>query len=95
MAYLSDYEQDVFVSYSHGDPRGTGALKKWTFELLRTLKGDILDIDPEFGDLVIWWDEDLDPTAQLTPGTKSESQILGNSAHRHVAALSGVALVQR
>ena len=48
MAYLlPPIDQDVFVSYSHGDPRGTGALKKWTFELLRTLKGNILDTDPE------------------------------------------------
>jgi TIR domain len=78
MAYLSPhFEQDVFVSYSHGHPGGAGALKEWTFELLRRLKGDILDTDHEFNDLVIWWDKDLDPTLQLTPELKAKVRSSG------------------
>jgi hypothetical protein len=80
MAYLSPhFEQDVFVSYSHGHPGGEGTLKEWTFELLRKLKGHILDldIDLEFSDLVIWWDKDLDPTLQLTSELKAKVRSSG------------------
>jgi hypothetical protein len=77
MAYLSPhFEHDVFVSYSHGDPRA-GTLKEWTLELVRKLIGHILDTDLEFGDLVIWWDKDLDPTAQLTPELKAKVKSSG------------------
>jgi hypothetical protein len=53
-AYLwPHFEQDVFVSYSHGDPLGTGILKKWTLDLVGTLEGH-RDTHPEFGGLAIW-----------------------------------------
>jgi hypothetical protein len=66
MAYLSPhFEQDVFVSYSHGDPRA-GTLKDWTLELVRKLERHMWDTGPEFTGFHIWRDEDLDPTSQLT-----------------------------
>jgi hypothetical protein len=70
MAYLSpEYEFDVFVSYSHGDPKGTGnsPLKTWSHALIEALIADITSLSDEFDDLQIWWDRDLDPTLQLTP----------------------------
>ena len=39
---------DVFISYSHGDPRGTGRapLANWTHRLIDELRQDIeIDID--------------------------------------------------
>ncbi len=69
MSFLEPYfDYDVFVSYSHGDPRGTeGApLKRWTTGLIRALGAEIRDCDAEFDDLHIWFDEQIDPTAHLT-----------------------------
>jgi len=79
MAYLSPhFVHDVFVSFSHGDPRtGNGPLKKWTFELLHDLEDHILAINPEFLDLDIWRDEKLDPTLQLTPELKARVKSSG------------------
>lgn len=80
MGYLSPFfDNDVFVSYSHGDPRGRGTseLKNWTLELLNRLEDHILAIDPEFSDLVIWRDDKLDPTRMLTPELKGQ---VGSSA---------------
>ena len=80
MCYLSpDFEHDVFVSFSHGDPRGTGKspLKEWTFELLSELESDILSIDPEFSELDIWRDKMLDPTVMLTPELKAKVKSSG------------------
>jgi hypothetical protein len=80
MAYLSPhFEHDVFVSFSHGDPRGTGntPLKKWTFELLHELEDHILAIDPEFVDVIIWRDEKLDPTLHLTTELKARVKSSG------------------
>ena len=69
MAYLiPHYDPDVFVSYSHGDPRHTGEapLKTWTNNFLRRLESEILSLDPEYVDLHIWRDEQIDPTAKIT-----------------------------
>ena len=62
------FNPDVFVSYSHGDPRGAGdsPLKQWTHALIRKLEGQILALDDEFDDLHIWMDAQIDPTAHLS-----------------------------
>jgi hypothetical protein len=70
MAYLSPaFDYDVFVSYSHGDPRGAGdsPLKTWSHALIKALIADITSLSDEFDDLAVWCDRDLDPTLQLTP----------------------------
>ena len=69
MAYLEPHhDPDVFVSYSHGDPRGAGnsPLKTWTHALLRKLESQILSLDTEYDALHVWMDEQIDPTANLT-----------------------------
>ena len=69
MAYLEPhFDPDVFVSYSHGDPRGAGdsPLKMWTYALLRKLESQILSLDTEYDALHVWMDEQIDPTAGLT-----------------------------
>jgi hypothetical protein len=69
MAFLQPhFDFDVFVSYSHGDPRGLGTspLKDWTRALIRRLEAQILSLDTEFDELKIWMDEQIDPTALLT-----------------------------
>jgi len=69
-AYLAPYyDYDVFVSYSHGDPRrdGKSPLKDWTRALVRDrLERQILALLPEFDPLHIFMDDEIDPTAQLT-----------------------------
>ncbi len=79
MAYLSPhFENDVFVSYSHGDPRSASKpLKEWTVELVSKLEKHIVALDPEFTGLDIWWDKDLDPTLQLTPELKAKVKSSG------------------
>ena len=68
------FDFDVFVSYSHGDPRGSGSalLKDWTRALIRRLEAEILSLDTEFDDLKIWMDEQIDPTALLTDELRSK-----------------------
>jgi len=54
MAFLSDFQHDVFVSYSHGDPLSTRKpLKEWTLELTRKLEEGIREIKG-FDKLDIW-----------------------------------------
>ena len=80
MAYLDPhFDPDVFVSYSHGDPRGMGAspLKDWTHGLIKQLESQILSLDPEFDNLKVWMDPELDPTAHLTPELRTR---VGKSA---------------
>jgi hypothetical protein len=59
---------DVFVSYSHGDPKGTGRgpLANWTHRLIDELRNDIDAVSIEFDQLRLWDDRETDPTRQLT-----------------------------
>jgi hypothetical protein len=80
MSYLApDFEFDVFVSYSHGDPRGAGdsPLKRWTHRLIQNLETEIIAVDPEFRDLQIWHDKQIDPTAHLTDELRSKVKSAG------------------
>jgi hypothetical protein len=80
MAYLApNFRYDVFVSYSHGDPRGVGdsPLKRWTVQLVRELEAEIRSIDTEFDNLDIWFDEHIDPTAQLTAELRDKVKSAG------------------
>jgi hypothetical protein len=65
---LPHYEYDVFVSYSHGVRGGDDdtPLKDWTLELIGRLETDIRSVDPEFDQLHIWRDEQIDPTIHLS-----------------------------
>ena len=69
MAFLEpQFENDVFVSYSQGDPTRTGdsPLKRWTESLIDKLRADIQSVDTEFDRLHFFIDAQLDPTAPLT-----------------------------
>ena len=69
MAYLAPHFQfDAFVSYSWGDPGrvGDSPLKRWTNTLVSELNSEILAVDPEFDQLSIWHDMEIDPTADMT-----------------------------
>ena len=75
MAFLAPhFDPDVFVSYSHGDPRGLGAspLKEWTHKLVARLEAQIDSLEDEFDGLKIWFDRELDPTAHLTEALKTK-----------------------
>jgi hypothetical protein len=63
MAFVSDYEHDVFVSYAHLDNQGETA---WVSTLIRHLDTDLRQ---RLGtkDLRIWIDENLDGNRPLTP----------------------------
>ncbi len=71
MAFLEPhFDPDIFVSYSHGlGPAGTGSpLKTWTNQFLNDVQGYLhafLD-NEELGRVRLWWDKDIDPTADLT-----------------------------
>jgi TIR domain len=80
MAYLAPYyAYDAFVSYSHGDPLGSGdsPLKRWTVSLIRDLKAEIRSVDTEFDNLEIWFDENIDPTAHLTTDLRNKVKSSG------------------
>jgi hypothetical protein len=80
MAYLGpQFALDVFVSYSHGDPRGVGdsPLKQWTIKLVRELEGEIRSVDTEFDGLDVWCDELIDPTLHLTPELRAKVRTSG------------------
>ena len=68
MSYLAPgSDPDIFVSYSHGDPKGGRApLRMWTHALIRELQDHIRSLETEFKDLHLWMDPDFDPTAKLT-----------------------------
>ena len=77
MGHLAPYfDPDVFVSYSHGDPRA-GCLKDWTQGLIEELRSQILDLDPEFKALSIWMDAQIDPTVHLTPELRAKVSASG------------------
>jgi len=63
---------DVFISYSHGDPRGTGRapLANWTHRLIDELRQDIESTSTEFDHLALWDDREADPALNLTPMLK-------------------------
>ncbi len=80
MAYLEPhFENDVFVSYSQGDPAGVGdsPLKRWTEDLINKLRADILSVDTEFDQLRLWIDAQIDPTAPLTAELRQKVQSSG------------------
>jgi hypothetical protein len=64
---------DLFISYSHGDPRGIGKshLSFWTHRLIDELRQDIESISTEFDQLAIWDDREADPASKLTPMLKA------------------------
>ena len=68
MAFLAPhFDFDVFVSYSQGDPSRMGSeLKNWTRKLINDIRDDIQSTDTEFDELAIWYDEKIDPTADLS-----------------------------
>jgi hypothetical protein len=63
---------DVFISYSHGDPRATGKspLAAWTHRLIDELRQDIESTSTEFDQLALWDDREADPASNLTPMLK-------------------------
>lgn len=68
MGYLGDrYDHDLFVSYSHADPDGTGdsELKYWSRELVTKLVRSIRQRSTEFRKLKVSIDTDLDPSRPL------------------------------
>jgi hypothetical protein len=80
MAFLKPhFENDIFVSYSQGDPSGTGKspLKDWTDTLVQKLIGDIHSIDPAFDELRFWMDAQIDPTAPLTKELRDKVKTSG------------------
>ncbi len=68
MSYLAPhFAPDVFVSYSHGAPKGGLApLRDWSWDLVDRLKAGIRSLKSEFDGLEVWMDPDIDPTVLLT-----------------------------
>jgi hypothetical protein len=73
------YDYDVFVSYSHGDPKGIGRtpLAIWTHRLIDELEQDIHSTTTDFDQLQLWNDRQADPTVKLTDTIKD---LVGRSA---------------
>ncbi len=73
MSFLApDFEPDIFVSYSHGDPHGGRApLREWTQALIRRLGDRLHALETEFDDLHLWMDPEIDPTAFLSDDLKA------------------------
>ena len=65
MAYVPDYDQDVFVSYTHLDNEGDWP---WVTTLVRDLNHEIRR---RLGtkDLHIWQDDSFDGNRPITPDT--------------------------
>ncbi len=79
MAFLRPhFEYDVFVSYSHGAKPGKdkAPLRDWTRNLIDDLEADMY-LDPEFNELHVWCDREVDPTEYLTPGLRQTVQSAG------------------
>lgn len=80
MAYLEPhFENDVFVSYSQGDPTRTGdsPLKRWTESLIDKLRADIQSVDTDLDRLHFFIDAQLDPTAPLTQTLREKVKCSG------------------
>jgi hypothetical protein len=77
MSYLSpQFDPDVFVSYSHGDPyEGRAPLRDWTQALIRRLGDQVRSLEPKFKELHLWMDPEIDPTAELTDELGKRSAI--------------------
>jgi hypothetical protein len=73
-----DFDPDVFVSYSHGDPLGGRApLRDWTRGLIHRLNDRLHALETEFDDLKIWMDDEIDPSAYLTPEIREKASSSG------------------
>lgn len=75
MAYINhDFLHDIFFSYAHGraQDNGTERLKYWSETLRNELYGEIIDLLPEFNNLDIFIDNQLDPTQPLTDAIRKE-----------------------
>jgi len=75
MPYITpNFLHDIFVSYAHGraDRRGIKRLKFWTERLREELHGEIVDLLPEFEELDIFIDHQLDPTEPLTDAIRAD-----------------------
>jgi hypothetical protein len=68
MSYLApNFDPDIFVSYSHGDPyEGRAPLRDWTQALIRRLLDQLRSLETEFKELHLWMDPEIDPTTELT-----------------------------
>jgi len=79
MSYLApDFDPDIFVSYSHGDPReGRAPLRDWTQALIRRLEDQLHSLETEFDDLRLWMDPQIDPTAYLTDDLRAKASACG------------------
>ena len=70
MAYVGEpFEHDVFVTYSHGDPDGTGEskIKQWSQAFARELESEFR-AHPKFGrEVRIFLDQDRRPARGLDP----------------------------
>jgi hypothetical protein len=72
MSFLEPhFEYDAFVSYSHGarPGRDKAPLRDWTRNLIDDLEADMY-LDPEFTNLHVWCDREVDPTEHLTDGLR-------------------------
>jgi TIR domain len=75
MTYLApDFDLDLFVTYSHGDPQGVGneLLKNWSRKMANFLLQDITSTTPDLANLEHFIDERLDTTRQLTDELRSK-----------------------
>jgi hypothetical protein len=79
MSYLRpNFDPDIFVSYSHGDPTGRSApLRDWTTALVQRLSDRLHSLETEFDGLKIWMDPEIDPTVYLTDELKSQASACG------------------
>jgi hypothetical protein len=73
MSYLAPYfNPDVFVSYSHGDPRDPDSpLNTWTQTVIHRLVDGLHALETEFDGLQVWMDPIVDPTTHLTDELKA------------------------
>jgi hypothetical protein len=75
MTYLApDFDLDLFITYSHGDPLGVGneLLKNWSRKMASFLVQDITSTTPDLANLEHFIDERLDTTKQLTDELRSK-----------------------
>jgi hypothetical protein len=85
MAFVSDYDHDVFVSYAHLDNQGETA---WVSTLVRHLDTDLRQ---RLGtkDLRIWIDENLDGNRPLRNWPTINSRFTYTQAQRGSSTWAG------